>query len=378
MPEPVNPSEFPLINSSQDEKLEDTIALCLSGGGYRAMVFHLGVLWYLEDAGLLAKIGRISSVSGGSITSGVLALAWTKLSQAADRKKAFQDLVAAPLRKMASTTIDTKAVIGGVLAPGTVSDRIIKRYKELLFGNRTLQEFPDEPRFVINATSVQTGALFRFSKPYIGDWQVGRCLKPGRSVAEAVAASSAFPPILSPVTLEFGPNDFSTDPGPCNREPFTTKVVLTDGGVYDNMGIETAWKRCRTVLVSDAGGKMQPEETPAANWAQHGLRINSLIDNQVRSLRKRQVVSAFRAGVRKGAYWGMWTKPSEYPAASQLSLPDANAEALARTPTRLKAMPGKLQEQLINFGYGMAERAVRSYYDPNAFAAPKFPYTRGV
>jgi NTE family protein len=378
MPEPAQPAEFPLITSPQDEELEDTAALCLSGGGYRAMLFHVGVLWYLEDAGWLARLGRISSVSGGSITSGVLALAWTKMSQAADRKKAFQDLVVAPLRRMASTTIDTRAVLGGVLAPGTVSDRIVKKYREILFGNHTLQDFPDEPRFVINATNVQTGSLFRFSKPYIGDWQVGRFLKPARSVAEAVTASSAFPPVLSPVRLDFGPNDFSTDPGPCHREPFTTRVLLTDGGVYDNMGLETAWKRCKTILVSDAGGRMQPEEDPHANWAQHSLRINSLIDNQVRSLRKRQVVSAFRAGVRKGAYWGMWTKPSEYSAASQLSLPDASAEALARTPTRLKAMPDKLQEQLINFGYGMAERALRSYFDPNAFAAPRFPYARGI
>lgn len=378
MPEPAQPAEFPLITSPQEEKLEDTVALCLSGGGYRAMLFHVGVLWYLEDAGWLARLGRISSVSGGSITSGVLALAWTKMSQAADRKKAFQDLVVAPLRRMASTSIDTKAVLSGVLTPGTVSDKVVKQYRDLLFGNHTLQDFPDVPRFVINATNVQTGSLFRFSKPYIGDWQVGRFLKPARSVAEAVTASSAFPPILSPVRLDFGPNDFSTDPGPCHREPFTTRVLLTDGGVYDNMGLETAWKRCKTILVSDAGGRMQPEEDPHANWAQHSLRINSLIDNQVRSLRKRQVVSAFRAGVRKGAYWGMWTKPSEYPAASQLSLPDANAEALARTPTRLKAMPDKLQEQLINFGYGMAERALRSYFDPNAFAAPGFPYARGI
>jgi NTE family protein len=377
MPESVRP-EVPLVSSTQEEKLEDCIALCLSGGGYRAMIFHLGVLWYLEDAGILQKIARISSVSGGSITAGVLALAWTRLSGVADRKKAFQEHVVAPVRKMAGTSVDTRAVLTGVFAPGTVSDRIINRYKEVLFCEKTLQDFPDEPRFVINATNVQTGSLFRFSKPYIGDWQVGRCLKPKRSVAEAVAASSAFPPVLSPVRLEFAPDDFDTDPGPCHKEPFTTEVVLTDGGVYDNMGIETAWKRCKTILVSDAGGKMQPEEKPHANWAQHSLRINSLIDNQVRSLRKRQIVSAFRGGDRKGAYWGMWTDPAEYSAASRLSLPTGRAGELARTPTRLRAMPDKLQQQLINFGYGMAERAVRSYYDPNAFAATGFPYPVGI
>jgi NTE family protein len=360
------PVELPLVSSPQEDRLEDTLALCLSGGGFRAMLYHLGVIWYLEDSGYLPKLARISSVSGGSITAAVLALAWGELRRATDRKAAFQRHVVAPVRKMAGTNVDTRAILLGALGPGTVSDRIIARYKDVLFGEHTLQDFPDQPRFVINATNVQTGSLFRFSKPYIGDWQLGRYLTPRRSVAEAVAASSAFPPVLSPVHLEFSAHDFGTDPGPCHRPPFTTKVVLTDGGVYDNMGIETAWKRCRSVLVSDAGGKMQPEEEPHSNWAQHSLRINSLIDNQVRSLRKRQVVWAFRHGFRKGAYWGMWTDPAEYPAASQLSLPKEAAGELARTPTRLRAMPAKLQERLINFGYGMAERAIRSYFDQGA------------
>ena len=59
-----------------DSRIEDGIALCLSGGGYRAMVFHVGALWRLNEAGLLRKLNRISSVSGGSITSAALALHW--------------------------------------------------------------------------------------------------------------------------------------------------------------------------------------------------------------------------------------------------------------------------------------------------------------
>ena len=55
------------------------IALCLSGGGYRAMIFHLGSLWRLNEAGLLKKLTRVSSVSGGSITAGMLGLQWKKL-----------------------------------------------------------------------------------------------------------------------------------------------------------------------------------------------------------------------------------------------------------------------------------------------------------
>ena len=62
-----------------DRALEPGIALCLSGGGYRAMLFHLGALWRLNHLGFLPRIARISSVSGGSITAGVLGMAWSRL-----------------------------------------------------------------------------------------------------------------------------------------------------------------------------------------------------------------------------------------------------------------------------------------------------------
>jgi predicted acylesterase/phospholipase RssA len=55
----------------KDQPVEG-IALCLSGGGYRAMLFHLGTLWRLNEFGLLFRLQRISSVSGGSITGAIL------------------------------------------------------------------------------------------------------------------------------------------------------------------------------------------------------------------------------------------------------------------------------------------------------------------
>ena len=58
----------------------DGVGLCLSGGGYRAMLFHVGVVWRLHDAGWLERLDRVSSVSGGSITAGALALAWPRLA----------------------------------------------------------------------------------------------------------------------------------------------------------------------------------------------------------------------------------------------------------------------------------------------------------
>jgi len=70
----------PLVLNPEPEQLEDTIALCLSGGGYRAMLFHLGVLQYFNDAALLKSLDRISSVSGGSITAGILGMQWNALT----------------------------------------------------------------------------------------------------------------------------------------------------------------------------------------------------------------------------------------------------------------------------------------------------------
>jgi NTE family protein len=56
-------------------------------------------------------------------------------------------------------------------------------------------------------------------------------------------------------------------------EPFTSRVVLADGGVYDNLGLETAWKRFQMVLVSDAGAKLAAEGRPKGDWARQSLRV---------------------------------------------------------------------------------------------------------
>ena len=78
------------------------VALCLSGGGYRAMVFHLGTLIRLNELGQLRKLARVSSVSGGSITAGVLGLNWKKLKfNANDQAENLMDMVIRPLMDFA-------------------------------------------------------------------------------------------------------------------------------------------------------------------------------------------------------------------------------------------------------------------------------------
>ena len=90
------------------------IALSLSGGGYRAMLFHVGSLWRLFEVGLLGRIERISSVSGGSITAAVLGLAWDHIqaSLAPDRDR-FEKSLVQPIRRLAVETIDSWGIVGG-------------------------------------------------------------------------------------------------------------------------------------------------------------------------------------------------------------------------------------------------------------------------
>lgn len=139
------------------------IALCLSGGGYRAMLFHLGALWRLNEVGYLPKLERVSSVSGGSITAGMLGLAWSKLAfDARGVSPRFEPEVVQPIRRLAARTIDVFAVLRGIFGRRTISERVAQAYRKHLFGIHTLQDLPDDaagPRFVINAANLQSGAL---------------------------------------------------------------------------------------------------------------------------------------------------------------------------------------------------------------------------
>ena len=60
------------------------IGLALSGGGFRATLYHLGLVRFLRDAGLLANVTHIPSVSGGSILSAHLALHWDRYTGSAN------------------------------------------------------------------------------------------------------------------------------------------------------------------------------------------------------------------------------------------------------------------------------------------------------
>lgn len=360
------------------DRPQEGVALCVSGGGYRAMLFHVGALWRLNELGWLARLDHVSSVSGGSITAGTLGLNWGNLAfDASGMAGDFSTQLVKPIRKLAGRTIDVWAVIAGILTPGrTISEMVARAYDSAVFDGATLQDLPDEPRFVINATSLQTGVLWRFSKAYMADYTIGLVPNPTVELARAVAASSAFPPVLSPLKLKLDPGSFDGQGRGANyKRPFNAKAVLSDGGVYDNLGLETAWKSCMTVLVSDGGGHMRPEGTVARDWVRQAIRVNAVIDNQVRDLRKRETIAGFQRAERRGAYWGIRSHIADFgPPPGSLPCPPDQTALLAATKTRLKAIDATLQERLINWGYAICDAAMRRWVVPQALPPEGFPF----
>ena len=172
---------------------------------------------------------RISSVSGGSITAGVLGLHWQRLSfNPTGVATDFDDQVVQPIRALAGKTIDQGALLRGIFLLGSVADKVTDAYRRHLFQRTTLQDLPDTPRFVINATNVQSGALWRFSRPYMADYRVGLIRNPTTELAMAVTASSAFPPVLSPLKLELDPTTYdppSGQPSEDDRKASTGSVA---------------------------------------------------------------------------------------------------------------------------------------------------------
>ncbi|WP_422034420.1 patatin-like phospholipase family protein [Reyranella sp.] len=362
-------SDLPELDGDIASDIEEGVALSLSGGGYRAMMFHVGVLVRLNEVGLLGKLARISSVSGGSITAAYLGLLWNKLQFNHGKAEKF-DLFVDGMRSMADTSVDVGAVIGGIFLPGSISDRVAKAYDSVLFKGASLQDLPDDtgkkaPRFVINATNIQSSALWRFSRQYMGDYRVGLFAAPNVKLCSAVAASSAFPPILSPMVLPINQHVMPTVGADLSHPPYTTQAILSDGGVYDNLGLETV-KRFSTLLVSDAGQKIMAEESPHQDWARHSLRVLDTVDNQVRSLRKRHLIASYKRGEHTGTYWGIRTHYGDYGLATDpLKCLARNPTSLAEVSTRLERMPRDLQNRLMNWGYAICDAAMRAHLKPD-------------
>lgn len=227
------------------------IGLALSGGGFRAAAFHLGVMRKLDALGLLSHIDLLTCVSGGSIAGGTVALNWKSASKL--------DTLDVYLR---TRSVAVSSVIGGLLDPfESRLDKLAGSYDRDLFHGHTLGDLNTGPRVYLNATNLATGNLFFFvagegGPAEMGDYELGVVPASGFAICRAVAASSAFPPVFPPLRLDAS----AYAPAGC-----VDYVTLADGGVYDNLGINPLVRlrnRLDYVIVSDGGKPFALREHP--------------------------------------------------------------------------------------------------------------------
>ncbi len=250
--------------------VEPKIALALSGGGSRAMAFHLGCLRALNETGLLSRVSVISSVSGGSVLAALYcsepgdfsdferkvreALArgfvWPALMTALTTSEGLKAVVAVSLLAVDRLTAlvvrlilkvsripigrNCKWLSRSPLRRYASRTTILRRTFSELFGGRKLPELRlDRPRLIIVACELRAKAAFYFTAERLHCWRYGSADSSNVEIAHAVTASASYPLALPALDERMA---FEKE-----GETIVRRVTLTDGGVYDNMALAPLW-----------------------------------------------------------------------------------------------------------------------------------------
>jgi|GEM_PF-2149684 len=239
--------------------------LCLSGGGFRATLFHLGVIKFLRDAGELENVTHIFSVSGGSILAAHLVLNWEKYNGSEEDFEAMAEQVIRLTKSDVRGRVIRKWILSWlwiIFRPTLwlskkfsllkkVNWKITRlldsiysefyrykdkegRWRQATLANLRRADSEDFPDLHILSASVTTGRLCSFNKSgfsFSNGIEKPEKIPTARfPISTAVAASSAFPPVFSPVAL-------TGEMIQADQDIFPHTEYLTDGGVYDNLGI---------------------------------------------------------------------------------------------------------------------------------------------
>jgi len=296
------------------------IGLSLSGGGYRATIYHLGTIRKLKEMNLLDKVDVISTISGGSITGAYYGLKGDNFDEF-DKglikivKKSIIKGIYFSFRFI--TIVFTLLLVLGLITYLLFTDfawvstplllvtvfiiikyqfkifpvsRIInKLYAKWFFENKNLKDFNESPLIAINATNVETGRPFTFSKNKMSDSSYefpSNGEKPIRFIPDefpislAVASSTCVPFAFTPIYIE---KKFYQD----EKDFLKIKPCLVDGGVYDNQGVHKLTHGnssyvCDIVIVSDAGN-MMPRINSFNNIIQLLVRTSDIFMNRIKN-----------------------------------------------------------------------------------------------
>jgi len=351
------------------------LGLSLSGGGFRATLFHLGAIRRLDEFGVLQHVDTLSSVSGGSILNGFLS---SRLKGSISAGIAnFGNEVSAPVREFCAQDIRRWLALEAVI-PGTHnSAALAKRYDENLTNGMTLAAIPKTPIHIFSATDLAYGVNWMFKQAECGDYQAGFFQTPPTwKLGTAIAASSCFPPVFKPMNLNLDPAALKggrVPPGPV-RDKCVREITFSDGGVYDNLGLEPIWKDHDYVLASDGGALFSVGGDTGFSWEVG--RYIAIPENQALAVRKRWLISNFIAretngpnyGIN-GTYWGIGGACSDYGINHGYSK-DLATNYIATIRTDLDSFSEAEASVLENHGYWLADAAIRTHVPGLIFVDP--------
>jgi NTE family protein len=253
---------------------------------------HFIVMRKLQALNLLDKVDLLSCVSGGSIAGAFLASGWGQ-PDVLDRLQSY----------LQTRSIAISSVIGGVLDPfATRLDKLAEAYDRHLFFGATLRKLRNGPRIYLNATNLATGNMFFFvagggQAEEMGEHELGVVPAPDFPLSRAVAASSAFPPVFPPLRID--PDEYP----PGDRVEY---VALTDGGVYDNMGVNPtirARNKLNYLIISDGGKPFAIDAQPTESGAVVLKASLDIMMEQIRGLEFDRIEHRHKAQVGPKPLW---------------------------------------------------------------------------
>lgn len=216
------------------------ISLALSGGGARAIAFHLGCLRALHKKDMLKDVSVISTISGGSVIGAIYAYTDCSFEE-------FDRIIIGLLRKGLARSILKEWLKKGLFFYDfydlctkilKINSRVRKHGRLIAFMNvldreyffyRTINKLSKKDlNIVINATELSTRSAFRFGSKESGNWRHGKLKNNTIRISKAVVTSAAYP-LFFP-SLEFEEIFIKEE------EEKKEVVILSDGGIYDNLG----------------------------------------------------------------------------------------------------------------------------------------------
>jgi NTE family protein len=205
------------------------------------------------------------------------------------------------------------------------------------------------------------GVNWIFERSRIGDFVAGYCEPGNTTIAEAVAASSCFPPVFQPMPVSGKAPALRRGKYPigASRDSLLRGLSLTDGGVYDNMGLEPVWKNHSTIIVSDGGASFQFQlsRTPMRRL----LYYNGIIGDQASKVRRRWLMPLYLEEKIEGAFWSVSSAVDNYdPGAPGYSTKFAKG-LIGRIRTDMDAFSEGEAKVLENHGFTLADVALRCH-----------------